>query len=92
MTNTQQLHEILNAALEYETKSMLYWEYIKEAQNHGLIESENFNWATCREYDGRAKGLLDAYEVLTGRKISCLPSAINKEIESLLTSIYKSID
>lgn len=92
-TWNQQLIEILTSAFEYETKSLCFFEYSKGAETKGDTKLENHYWVQCQNYDGRAQGLLDAYEVLTGRKIFCIPSRIREEIETNILTIrenYKS--
>lgn len=91
--NKEQLIQILTSAFEYETKSLCYFDYMNDAEANGNTELENHYWMQCQNYDGRAQGLLDAYEILTGRMVLCIPSRIRKEIDALNLAImedYKS--
>lgn len=88
-TWSQQLIEILTNAFEYETKSMLYWEFAKNAKKRGNTEIEYLNSIDCQYFEGRAKGLINAYKILTGREILCTPSYIKKEIDRLNIAIME---
>lgn len=80
MTNNEQLFEILTRAQVNAVKSMQYFEYSQEKEKEGNAELASNYWATCQDYDGRARGLLEAYEIMTGKNILPIPSYINDEL------------
>ena len=87
--NNKQLLEILSKAYEYAVKSMKYFNWCEEYREAGNTELENNYWTGCREYDGRARGLLNAYEILTGKDIMPIPSFIQDEMIIVTDDILK---
>lgn len=73
---TTQLVKILEKALALMEKSDRWFDYYDESND------EN-DWEMCVKYSKQAQGLLDAYEILTGKKIHCGLSSISKELETL---------
>lgn len=59
---TIELVKILEAALEYLETSNKWFEYYEHTNDED-------DWAICKKYDMRAKGMLEAYEILTGRYV-----------------------
>lgn len=59
---TIELVKILEAALEYLKSSNKWFEQYERTNDED-------DWAICKEYDMRAKGMLEAYEILTGRHV-----------------------
>lgn len=76
VTSNEKLFEILNKALYYANFSMDAFTRYQETD-------DAFDWGNCMEYDKRAWGLLDAYEILTGREVVNIISAIEDEISTL---------
>lgn len=72
---TIELVKILEAAKEYKRRSM-FWFGMYEASNN------NIDWETCKELDGKCDALLEAYEILTGKKVYSID--IDKEFALML--------
>lgn len=81
MTNKQQLHEILAAALKCEESAMLYFDMMNAAIECKHEETEHYYWCNCQENEGKARGLLEAYKILTGRDVMAIPSYIRDELK-----------
>lgn len=73
---TTQLVKILEKALKAMEKSDRWFDYYDESND------EN-DWDMCVKYRKYAQGLLDAYEILTGKKVNCLVCSIREELETL---------
>lgn len=61
-TMTIELVKILEAAQKYDALSMRWFEIYTDSK-------DELDWNTCKEYDMRTEGLLEAYEILTGKRI-----------------------
>ena len=59
---TIKLTKILEAAKEYERRSMIWFE-IYTASN------DERDWQTCKELSDKCETMLEAYEILTDRKV-----------------------
>lgn len=59
---TIELVKILEAAKEYNRRSMVWFRMFEESQ-------DEFDWKTCMELTNKCDTMLEAYEILTGRKI-----------------------
>lgn len=70
---TNDLVKILEAAKEYERRSMIWFEMYTES-------NDEYDWKTCKELSDKSETMLEAYEILTGKKIRRF------EIEEELTS------
>lgn len=75
--------EILVSALKWQNASLKNFETSQEADNK---DTANTFWEMSMEADKRADGLLDAYEILTMRKIINTRWSIYEEITWLATS------
>lgn len=73
---TTELVKILEKALELMEESDCWFDYYDESNDED-------DWNMCVKYSKRAQGLLDAYEILTGKKINCSKCSIRKELETL---------
>lgn len=73
---TTQLVKILEKALKAMESSNYWFGYYEESNDQN-------DWQVCVEYNERAHGLLDAYEILTGKKVNCLVCSIREELETL---------
>lgn len=65
---------ILEKALKYAGYSMDMFTRYQESDDED-------DWRVCSEYDKRARGLLDAYQIITGREVVNIVSAIKQEID-----------
>lgn len=63
MTNETLILE--TAYVHYETSGKFFEAY----QNENDPEFKSTLWALCEEASGKADGLLEAYEILTGKKV-----------------------
>lgn len=74
---TNELVKILEAAKEYKRRSMRWF---------GLYEESNCesDWQMCKELEMKCYGLLEAYEILTGKKVYSIGIDIDKEITVML--------
>lgn len=59
---TIELVKILEAAKEYERRSDVWFNIYEESNNE-------FDWQQCKELLNKADAMLEAYEILTGKKI-----------------------
>ena len=59
---TVELVKILEAAKEYERRSMIWFDMYQES-------NDEFDWQTCKELSNKCDTMLEAYAILTGRKI-----------------------
>lgn len=73
---TEKLVKILEKALALMKKSDRWFDYYDESND------EN-DWDMCVKYRKRAQGLLDAYEILTGKHVNCIICSIREELETL---------
>lgn len=87
--NNEQLFEILSEAYEFAVKSMKHFDWCEEYKKAGNNELENSYWTSCQEYDGRTRGLLLAYKILTGKEILPVPSCIKDEMIIVTDDILK---
>lgn len=69
---------ILEEAKKWAERSMDMFTRYQETENANL-------WYACIEHDKRARGLLDAYQIITGREVVNIVSAIRQEID-----VYKA--
>ena len=60
---TIELVKILEAAKEYHRRAMVWFDMYTDS-------NDEFDWTTCKELSNKCQGLLEAYEIMTGRKIS----------------------
>ena len=72
---TNELVKILEAAKEYKRRSM-FWFNLYEGSN-----DEN-DWQMCKELDMKCDGMLEAYEIMTGKKVYGID--IDKELAFML--------
>lgn len=72
---TNELVKILEAALEEQKKSMKWFEMY-------IDSNDNFDWEISKEHDMKCCGLLQAYEILTGKNIRALICEIREELET----------
>lgn len=78
------LNEILEKALRWEELSTYYFELMNKEHVGGNKDMEENYWGACQEVEGRAHGLLDAYEIINGRRhIVCTKYSIIEEMERL---------
>lgn len=70
---TIELVKILEAALE-DAEMSNYW-FAKYEQTN-----DNEYWEICKQYDEHAKGLLQAYQIMTGRHVICGYTFIREEL------------
>ena len=68
---------ILEEALKWAKGSMDMFSRYQETYDEG-------DWQASMEYDKRARGLLDAYQIITGREVVNIVSSIRDEM-----SVYK---
>ena len=66
---TIKLVNILEAAKFYNDCSMKMYNLAEKAEQENNREDYEIYWKWCCELDERCKGLLEAYEILTGKKI-----------------------
>ena len=59
---TIELVKILEAAKEYNRRSMIWFDLYRES-------NDKFDWQTCMELSDKCDAMLEAYEILTGKKI-----------------------
>ena len=59
---TIELVKILEAAKEYERRSNVWFDMYEES-------NDEFDWQTCKELLNKSDAMLEAYEILTGKKI-----------------------
>lgn len=59
---TIELVKILEAAKEYHRRAMVWFDMYTDS-------NDEFDWATCKELSNKCQGLLESYEIMTGRKI-----------------------
>lgn len=59
---TIELVKILEAAKEYERRSNIWFDIYEES-------NDEFDWQMCKELLNKADAMLEAYEILTGKKI-----------------------
>lgn len=59
---TIELVKILEAAKEYVRRSMIWFEMYQESK-------DEIDWQTCKELTIQSDTMLEAYKILTGRKI-----------------------
>lgn len=59
---TIELVKILEAAKEYDRRSMVWFEMYTES-------NDEHDWNTCKELSDKSETMLEAYEILTGKKI-----------------------
>lgn len=74
---TIELVKILEAAKEYERRSMVWFEMYTES-------NDEYDWQTCKELSNKSEIMLEAYEILTGKKIRSF------EIETELAICYNT--
>ena len=79
---TIELVKILEAAKFYNNRSMEMYNYAEKAEQENNREDYEIYWNWCREIDERCKGLLEAYEIMTGKKICTYE--IEKELATML--------
>lgn len=72
---TNELVKILEAAKEYKRRSM-FWFGMYEKSN------DNSDWEKCKELDMKCDAMLEAYEILTGKKVYSID--IDKELAFML--------
>ena len=77
------LHEILENAWHLVALLTYYFELMNDEHAKGNKDMEENLWAACQEAEGRAHGLLDAYEIISGRHVVCTRDSIIEEIERL---------
>ena len=70
------VREILMKAAEEQNVSMLNFQYSQDEKNN-----EDLWWRMSCEANERSRGLLDAYEVITNRKVYNYRTAIEEEIK-----------
>lgn len=73
---TIELAKILEAALEYLKTSNKWFEHYEHTNDED-------DWAICIEYDMRAKGMLEAYEIITGRHVLCGYYFVKEELQAV---------
>lgn len=76
ISNDKKLFEILNKALTYANISMDAFKRYQET-------NDAYDWNNSMEWDRRARGLLDAYEIITEREVVNIVSAVEYEISIL---------
>ena len=59
---TIELVNILEAAKEYKRRSMIWFDLYEES-------NDELDWQTCKELSAKSDTMLEAYAILTGRKI-----------------------
>ena len=59
---TIELAKILEAAKEYKRRSMVWFDIYQES-------NDEFAWKACKEFSDKCNTMLEAYEILTGRKV-----------------------
>ena len=59
---TIELVKILEAAKEYERRSNVWFDMYEES-------NDEMDWQMCKELLNKANAMLEAYEILTGKKI-----------------------
>ena len=59
---TIELVKILKAAKEYDRRSIILFEMYNESEDER-------DWQTCKELSDKCDAMLEAYEILTGKKI-----------------------
>lgn len=59
---TIELVKILEAAKEYERRSDVWFDMYEES-------NDEMDWQMCKELLNKADAMLEAYEILTGKKI-----------------------
>lgn len=57
-----ELKKILEAAKEYQRRSMVWFDLYQES-------NDQFDWQTCMELSDKCDAMLEAYEILTGKRI-----------------------
>lgn len=72
---TNELVKILEAAKEYRRKSMIWFDLYEKSNNE-------VDWQTCSELNMKCDGMLEAYEILTGKKVYGID--IDKELALML--------
>lgn len=72
---TNELVKILEAAKEYKRRSMFWFDL------YGNSNDES-DWQMCKELDMKCDAMLEAYEILTGKKIYGID--IDKELALML--------
>lgn len=80
MTYEQKM-KLLLKAYRFANESNKYYELFKECHDKDCYRY------SC-EFEHRAKGLLDAYEMITGTKVRSLCSSIQNEME-IISGLYK---
>lgn len=73
---TTELVKILKKALAFMECSNEWFDYYEKS-------NDQIDWQVCVGYNERAHGLLDAYKILTGKKVNCLVCSIREELETL---------
>lgn len=73
---TIELVKILEAALENSEFALRWFKHYEDTNNED-------DWEISKEYDMRAKGLLEAYEILTGRHVLCGYCFIRDELKTV---------
>lgn len=59
---TIELVKILEAAKEYKRRSMLWFEMYQES-------NDDLDWQECKELSAKCDAMLEAYAIITGRKV-----------------------
>lgn len=59
---TTEIVKILEAAKEYERHSNIWFDIYEES-------NDEMDWQICKELSNKADAMLEAYEILTGKKI-----------------------
>ena len=72
---TIELVKILEAAKKYKRRSMFWFNLYEES-------NDELDWQMCKELDMKCDGMLEAYEILTGKKVYSID--IDKELTLML--------
>lgn len=72
---TNELIKILEAAKEYKRRSMIWFDLYEES-------NDELDWQMCKELDMKCDTMLEAYEILTGKKVYSID--IDKELALML--------
>lgn len=79
---TNELVKILATAKEYMRRSMIWFELYQNSK-------DEIDWQTCKELTTQCDTMLEAYEIITGRKV--YRHDIDKELVKIETELTKQI-
>ena len=72
--------EILMKAKDAAEQAIASWDF---AQEHERSDMREIYWSTFIEYEAKTKAYLDCYEIITGRYVMSLITAIERELEEI---------